>query len=66
MSLMQAAIVDELAEFLELPKYEVLYLRQRLAGEHSLAPVEKQAHYTTLEVTTQESNDPLERRLNYM
>ena len=49
-SLMQAAIVDELAEFLLLAEYEVLYLRQRLALQHSTSPNDKQAQYSTLEV----------------
>uniref|UniRef100_A0A2P2IAE4 Nischarin-like n=1 Tax=Hirondellea gigas TaxID=1518452 RepID=A0A2P2IAE4_9CRUS len=50
-ALMQQAIVDELAEFLSLCQYEVLYLRQHLATTHcNIRQGNDQTWYSTLEL----------------
>ena len=49
-ALVQCAVVDELAEFLNLSNYEVLYLRQHLATTHCLNAQEKDAEYFIIEV----------------
>ncbi|KAF2352547.1 Phoxous domain [Trinorchestia longiramus] len=49
-TLMQRAVADELAEFLQLAEYEVLHLRRRLASDQRLVSHHKQVHLTALEM----------------
>ncbi|KAA0202552.1 hypothetical protein HAZT_HAZT008825 [Hyalella azteca] len=49
-ALMQRAIADELAEFLLLPQYEMLYLGRSLASDQRFTSHQKQTQLTVLEM----------------